>query len=111
MAFETQIPIELDSFRQGITTETSTALCTLEATRGSLVMLNSLASTLRRLCFHFQLAFSTMAIIMAKFASEVPRVPETRHCPIYRTYLPRPAPRRRAALLTLSPRPEGAVAS
>jgi len=50
MAFETQIPIELASFRQGITTETSTALCALEATRDSLVMLNSLAFTVRRLC-------------------------------------------------------------
>src|SRR5258708_3737090 len=50
IAFETQIPMELASFRQGITTDTSTALCALEATRGSLVMLNSSAFTLRRLC-------------------------------------------------------------
>jgi len=42
----------------------STAPCALEATRGSLVMLNSLHQ-LRRCALHFQLAFSRTAIIMA----------------------------------------------
>src|SRR6267378_4768572 len=104
--------MELASFRQGITTDTSAPPCASEATRNSFVIPDSLAFTLRLRCaLHFQLAFSRTPIIMAKFASEVPRVPETPNCPIHRTYLPRPAPRRRAALLTLSLRPAGAVAS
>src|SRR6266403_1755673 len=86
------MPIELASFKQGITTETSMALCGSDATRSSFLIFNSLAFTpATPVTLHFQLAFSRTAIIMAKFASEVPRVPETPNCPIYRTYLPRPA--------------------
>src|SRR6266436_1477414 len=106
------MPTELASFRQGITTETSTSLPGSDATRSSFLIFNSLAFTpATPVTLHFQLAFSCTAIIMAKFASEVPRVPETPHCPIHRTYLPRPAPRRRAALLTPSPRREAGGAS
>src|SRR5215467_5980852 len=56
-----QTPSELASFRQGITTETSTSSAVIGLVRGS----------------EFQLAFSATLIIMAKFR----RLPETPQLP------------------------------
>src|SRR6266446_2122303 len=80
IAFETQIPMEFASFKHGITTDTSTppcASCTKGAAFFAVNASPSSAFTPPSRISHFQLAFSPVPIIMAKFR----KVPETLQLP------------------------------
>src|SRR6266404_2105148 len=80
IAFETQIPMEFASLKHGITTDTSTppcASCTKGAAFFAVNASPSSAFTPPSRISHFQLAFSPVPIIMAKFR----KVPETLQLP------------------------------
>src|SRR5467141_3160612 len=110
IAFDTQIPTEFSSFKHGITTDTSTPLCASGAILAAFSTFNfpvspALTSPPRTLATS-SLHFPLCPLSWRSFAKSL----RLCNCRIHRTYLPHPAPLRRAALLMRDPSRAAAAA-